>query len=369
MLNRQLIKMSNSVKTHMTMKKLSLIALVSMLYMTSCSTGQYTASREYDDVYYTSEDKVQPQSSSSGQTSPDNYSGRENTENNERFSYENEESRPDYTTTEEKDGNTYVTNNYYYDEDDYYDYAYTSRIRRFYHPYGWSYYDSYYTNSYWYDYNPYSWGVSIYLGYNFWHPHHSWGWGFGYGYPYYAHSHWYDPWYSPYYSSWGGYNHGYYHGYQHGYMDGYYAGLYNGTFNPYYFNSHDSYSYYYGPRHKGSALNTGTSQPVGQLYAQTVNNEDRAGRGKTLPTAPSPPTPAGRAPLSSRRGTARSACCPCSAHCRRRGRTNTPGDGSEARRRCAHPRRLTRPGRTARLDHVPNRIGACDGRPRRCRSD
>ena len=42
-----------------------------------------------------------------------------------------------------------------YDESDYYDYAYTARIRRFDNPViGVGYYDDYYTNMYWYTYNP-----------------------------------------------------------------------------------------------------------------------------------------------------------------------------------------------------------------------
>ena len=89
----------------------------------------------------------------------------------------------DYSTTSSymtDDGATYVTNNYYFNGDNYYDYEYTARLRRFYGVnYGWSYYDPYFTNQYWYNYNPACWGVSIYYGYNFW---------------------WDDPWYyRPYY--------------------------------------------------------------------------------------------------------------------------------------------------------------------------
>ncbi|MBR5784623.1 MAG: hypothetical protein IKY43_05595, partial [Bacteroidales bacterium] len=82
-----------------------------------------------------------------------------------------------------------------YDESDYYDYAYTARIRRFDSPMiGIGYYDDYYTNMYWYTYNPSNWGVSIYLGYNWWYP--SWCW---YYRPYY-YSYWgyYDPFWNPY---------------------------------------------------------------------------------------------------------------------------------------------------------------------------
>jgi hypothetical protein len=244
------------------MKKLQLLLAYTVIYLSSCSSGKYTASREYDDVYYTSADKQQPEiTQPASSTSPDNYTREENNSNQDRFNYDDQQPT---TSTQEKDGNTYITNNYYND-DDYYDYAYSSRIKRFYHPYGWSYYDPFYTNSYWYDYNPYSWGVSIYLGYNWWNPYPSFG--FGYGYPSYGYNAWNNPWNSPY---------AYGAGYNNGYIDGYYAGLYNGTFNPYYFNSYDSYSYYYGPRGKSSALNTtGGTRNISQLYATNVIERER----------------------------------------------------------------------------------------------
>ena len=271
------------------MRKITLLLVTTMLYITSCTTGKYTASREYDDVYYSKADKAgQPvlvsntSSEQNNNAKPDDYSTSQNGEKresigndesaNQRFDYNtpndqtSNQQQPDYTSTQQQGGNTYVTNNYYND-DDYYDYAYSSRVRRFYHPCGWGYYDTYYTNSYMYDYNPYSWGVSIYLGYNWWQPHYmsasSWGITMGYGYPgYYS----YDPWYNHYY---GGYGYG--AGYYQGYQNGYYNGLYNGSFNPYYFNSYDSYSYYYGPRGKGSSLNSsGGPRNIGQLYANNT---------------------------------------------------------------------------------------------------
>ena len=201
------------------MRTSTLLLLTSLLYITSCTTGKYTASREYDDVYSSKSDKNVQASAPAQQnntTQPADYSSPQNSERresigndetgNQRFDYntqnENQanQQQPDYTTTQQEGGNTYVTNNYY-NEDDYYDYAYSSRLRRFYHPVGWGYYDTYYTNSYWYDYNPYSWGISIYCGYSFWQPHHSWGITMGYGYPGYYN----DPWHNPYYGGYGGY--------------------------------------------------------------------------------------------------------------------------------------------------------------------
>ncbi|MBK6521522.1 MAG: hypothetical protein IPG08_03885 [Sphingobacteriaceae bacterium] len=65
-----------------------------------------------------------------------------------------------------------ASNPYYqepnYTSDDYYDYAYSSRVRRFGNPvYGAGYYDNYYTNTYWYNQNPNCYGSSIYGSYNF----------------------------------------------------------------------------------------------------------------------------------------------------------------------------------------------------------
>lgn len=86
-----------------------------------------------------------------------------------------------------------------FDEDDYYDYAYSARIRRFYGPVIYSdYYADYYTNMYWYTHDPLYWGTSIYLGYSWWYPS------------------FYARWSNPFYWSW---------------------------YNPYY------YSYWYGPHH------------------------------------------------------------------------------------------------------------------------
>ena len=56
-----------------------------------------------------------------------------------------------------------------YNNDDYYDYSFSSRIRRFHRPlYYSSYYGGMYTDYYWYNNDPFSCGTSIYLGYN-WH--------------------------------------------------------------------------------------------------------------------------------------------------------------------------------------------------------
>lgn len=135
-----------------------------------------------------------------------------------------------------------------YDESDYYDYAYTARIRRFDNPViGIGYYDDYYTNMYWYTYNPNYWGVSIYLGYNWWYP--SWSW---YYRPYY-YSYWgyYDPFFNPY---WNPYWDPFYYGHHHHHHHHHYYGHHHGHHHHYawncnhYYNSLDRGSFYYGPR-------------------------------------------------------------------------------------------------------------------------
>lgn len=159
-----------------------------------------------------------------------------------------------------------------YDKDDYYDYQYASRLRRFNNSVnGLGYYDDYYTNYYWYNYNPAYYGASIYSSYNWWGPSYcgpSYGFGMGYnwGSPYYGYG--YNPYgYSPYF----GYNDPYMMGYYNGYNQGFYNGLYGypyyGYNNPYYgggwgyFNSLDANSGYskatYAPRSSHGGGNSG----------------------------------------------------------------------------------------------------------------
>lgn len=138
-----------------------------------------------------------------------------------------------------------------YNKDDYYDYEYASRLRRFNNSVnGLSYYDNYYTNSYWYSGNPYQYGVSIYNGYHFWPSYYS--------YNYYPSSYFYSSmgWaggypgcgygYSGYYNPYSGYSYGnpYWMGYYNGYNHGYYNGWWG---NPYGYNGYGGYGYpYYG---------------------------------------------------------------------------------------------------------------------------
>ena len=70
-----------------------------------------------------------------------------------------------------------ISDNYYseYDvADDYYDYSFSSRIRRFHRPMYYSnYYGGLYTDYYWYNNDPFYCGTSIYYGYNWNSPYYS----------------------------------------------------------------------------------------------------------------------------------------------------------------------------------------------------
>ncbi len=192
--------------------------------------------------------------------------------------------------------------------DDYYDYEYATRIKRFDNNInGLSYYDNYYTNSYWYNQNPYNYGVSVYNGY-------SW-WGNGYNlYSYNPSTNFYynNGWYSSFpsggymgynpYNTWGnsywqGYNNGYHNGYNNGYNNGWNGYPYYGygnygynNYNPYgnyygygnnnyngsswgYYNSYDNNSgYTYGPRTSHGGSNSQRSSSAGMTTSGVDNN-------------------------------------------------------------------------------------------------
>jgi len=225
------------------MKNYIALVAVSLIFITGCTT-QYQA-RNYDDVYYSSKNKpleirtvVEPQ-----QVQPAEPQAA-NAETAQGYAEPANSDTANYSAGE---GDTYINNNFY--SDDYYDYAYAARLRRFHNPYCFnSYYSDYYTNMYWYDYDPFNWGTSIYLGYNFWYPSY-------YYYPSYYRHGWYDwyypnyGWYDPY--PWYG-GSGFYSGYNLGYWNGFYDGYWFGYHDNYY-NSFDHNSSYYGPRNGGGS--------------------------------------------------------------------------------------------------------------------
>lgn len=130
--------------------------------------------------------------------------------------------------------------------DDYYDYEYATRLKRFDNSVsGLSYYDNYYTNSYWYTRNPYNYGISVYNGYSWWgssynnysyNPsvsfYNSWGWGYGNQFGVYSG-------YNPYMA---GYAAGYNNGFNNGFYGNYY-GYGNPYYSPYGYYGYDPYGY------------------------------------------------------------------------------------------------------------------------------
>lgn len=170
--------------------------------------------------------------------------------------------------------------------DNYYDYEYSSRLRRFQNDDFVSddYYSDYYTNSYWYDQNPNSYGTSIYLGYDWWYPGYTYyrpGWymGFSYGPFSFGYGSYWRSYYWPYYAwdygwGYGSYGHGYWNGYWDGYWDGRYGHCYDYCYNPYDRNTYTQS--YYGRRTRSSSA---TNPSV------IANNAVRRESGSTVSSA------------------------------------------------------------------------------------
>jgi hypothetical protein len=229
------------------MKKLFLFAVLPLFMAAGCTT-QYQAKAPYDDVYYSSRDLPTTSSekvvvAQSQVPVATDYTSSKNQVNNNDVSqsadnqvsgateYTNYEDQPGGAVSEsytEPGGDTYINNNYY---DNYYDYAYASRLRRFHSNYFMdSYYNDYYSNMYFYDYNPWSWGTSIYFNSGWYSP--SFGMSFGWGWPSYS----YGLGYPSYGSYWSGYYDGYYDGYWAGNSNqGWYSNDGGGHNNGYYY--------------------------------------------------------------------------------------------------------------------------------------
>ncbi|MBL7882732.1 MAG: hypothetical protein JNL69_01585 [Bacteroidia bacterium] len=261
------------------MKTYLLIFVSAIFVFASCSTQNGLATKNYeDDIYYSSKDAAADKEK---KKVADEQAKTLAAIQAEQKAKEEE----DYYTSKKQ---TQIVEEKPFDYDDYYDYEYSTRLRRFHNNCGsYGYYDNYYTNSYYYTGNPYNYGTSVYMGYSWWgpsyvtynyYPSYSWYSSYGWGY---------DPWYNPYgyynpyaYNPYGyygynpymmnGYNQGYYNGYNQGYWNGYNQGYWNGN----YFNSYDNNSYYYGPRKTTGSNSRTTSQPsLAQRYVETVEAE------------------------------------------------------------------------------------------------
>jgi hypothetical protein len=138
-------------------------------------------------------------------------------------------------------------------EDQYHDFAYAARVRRFGETSGgWNYYDPFYTNQYWYDPQPGFFGQSIYTTYSWWGcaPLSPWQSSFS----------WFQP-----YPSWHGQPWMYGPGFNH--MGGWgWAGIVNHPGNALYYNSFDVHSHYNGPR----KFNRGDNQTTGPIIMSRV---------------------------------------------------------------------------------------------------
>lgn len=193
---------------------------------------------------------------------------------------------------------------YYEYDDDYDDYAYSTRIRRFHQPYrGFDYYSNAYVDYGYYDpyyYNRFfSPGVSIIVGNGYWNRWNSfnrwnsWSWfnrywddwrytSYGFCNPYYYASSFYPSWgYSNYYSPFG-YNN-FYDPYGYSYNGGWGYNRYNQYNNPYqtgHSNVNNAGNKFYGPRNNGGAIREVTG-PNGQV---TTGKRGDAGNGNVNPT-------------------------------------------------------------------------------------
>ncbi len=287
-----------------TAKVIALVAAAGLL--ASCSSRLSTKQYYDDDIYFSSKDlrnytpPVLYQQSDSGSYAPSNRNSN------------SAAATPNYQNGQQV-------------MDDYYDYQYASRIRRFYYPsYGMGYYDPYFTNTYWYNYNPYSFGTSVYTTYSFWpNSYNYWGFGNPWGYnpwgnnPYWGYNNfgwnswgYSSPWmpYNPYACGWGygnpgwgyggwGYNNGYYNGYNNGYYNGYYNGYNDGFANNYYFNGYDNNSYtYYGPYKQTSS--SGKFNSFGEQVQTAMNNDGEVLKFTPGIGAPSPTNATSAKPMN-----------------------------------------------------------------------
>jgi len=179
-----------------------------------------------------------------------NYSDPNYLESNEFNAYNVEKETNEITiTTNDTIGNI-INHDDFYEPADYYDYSYSSRIRRFLRPMYYSnYYGGIYTDYYWYNNDPFYCGTSIYYGYN-WHSPY---------YTYYNYSPYYNNFYTPYFYG------NYYSYYGYNYYNHYLT-------NSYYNNPYNNNSYTTG--HRGSLSTTVNRGIKANTIASHLNNNN-----------------------------------------------------------------------------------------------
>ena len=274
------------------MKKILFLLATALLFLSNNIFAQY------DDVYY---DPSRSNTSTTKVLRDEEVEEIANSiENNQLDGQESNDVRASrYDGVEASDGNTYITNNYY-DDDNYNDFFYTSRLRRFYQPnFGFGYWNNCYTNYYFYDNNPMSWGNNIYsytpnyywnpwgifIGYSTWGSQNGWNWGRP------CYSAWYDPygwnsgWNNNYcgYNGYYGYNNGFNNGYYNGYNNGYYDGYNNGYNNNFAYGGGSSYDYW-GPRKQ---MMDPDGLPSNTNSVKTANAIDNGRNNMAAPNNPS----------------------------------------------------------------------------------
>lgn len=197
----------------------------------------------YDDVYATNLKEHEPfiAADSDNAIYQDSSYTKQKRHYRELIKVEDSVSDQENFNAEELQGE-YDVNYAEFDEEDYYDYAYSARLRRFYHPVVYrDYYADYYTNLYWYTYDPFCWGTSIYLGYSWWYP------------SYYSSLYW-DPFYNPYW------HHHHFHHHHHHHHHSHYDVCY--------FNSMD----YNSNMYRGSSIG-GSIKRAGNVNGSSIKKE------------------------------------------------------------------------------------------------
>lgn len=261
------------------MKNLIIISAIVSLILSACKTPKFATNNNDDDVYANPAEDKRLAKLAAEQKAKKDAEDRQKTDEQLLIQKTKDDSNPLY-----KDPS--------YSQDDYYDYKYASRLRRFNTPIGGAgYYDNYYTNQYYYNQNPYNYGTSIYSSYGYMPSNQfynyssglSMSFGSGFGYPnYYNNPYSYN--YYPYYgnSFYGyspyGYNNYGYNGYGnqgYGFNNGYYANNFNNGGWGYY-NAFDPNSNYatvqYGPRESNGGGNGGRSTSAGMAVPEDLEN-------------------------------------------------------------------------------------------------
>lgn len=270
--------------------------ILSLAILSSCATSHNGTAYQYDDIYYSPKDnptKVTPGTNTGSYESSeyadqnferstekdnDQYSNA-SYDKNSHYDYYDKGNSEELSTEPQNNSSAYGSNSYSSAANDYYDYEYAARLRRFHSPYvGAGYYDDFYTNRYYYDNTPAYYASSIYGGNSIYDPYpysgialgysSLIGWsaavsfGFGWGYTSYYPSYYYgSPFYYSYYypyryhSYYSPFGYSYYYGYHHGYHHGYHDGLHDGYYDNGHYRSTANRNFY-GPRGTSGSSST-----------------------------------------------------------------------------------------------------------------